>query len=113
MNLRELSMRKLLSGLGLFVALGTAAPLLADSPELSVYEKDSAPSTTRHMTPAEQRIYERASFEAQERLARIESRHRSGISMQRPVVYAAHLFGTQTVWSSPWHTYPVYSCPCP
>src|SRR5271156_2750876 len=55
----ELSMRNLLTSFGLCAALGTAAPLLAQSPDPSVYEKDAA--TSRHMTAAEQRIYERAS----------------------------------------------------
>ena len=106
-------MRKLLTGLGMCVALGSAAPLLADSPDQNVYEKDAALSTSRHMTTAEQRIYERASLEARERLARIESRHRNGISMQRPAVFSGSLFATDTLWNGPWHYYRYYPCPCP
>lgn len=108
-------MRKLLTGFGLCIALGTA-PLRADSPEPSLYEKDAALTTSRHMTTAEQRIYERASFEARERLARIESRHRSGISIQRPAISGGGLIATETLWTGPWHyyrTYPHFQCPCP
>jgi hypothetical protein len=116
-ELGESSMRKLLTSLGLCVVFGSAAPLLAESPEPSVYEKDAALSTSRHMTAAEQRIYERASLEARERLARIESRHRSGISMQRPAVSSPNLFATETLWNSPWRGYRYYpgpfACPCP
>jgi hypothetical protein len=106
-------MRNLLTGFGLCVALGTAAPLLAQSPDPSVYEKDAA--TSRHMTAAEQRIYERASFEARERMARIESRHRNGISIQRPAVYSGGIIVPDTLFVGPWHYYrgSTYPFPCP
>jgi len=114
-SLRESSMRKHLSGLGLSVGLcvglGSTGLVRADSPKPSAYEKDVALSTSHHMTTAEQRIYERASLEARERLARIEGRHRQGISLQRPAVYSTSLLATGTPPSGLWH-YSWY-CPCP
>ena len=56
-------MRKMMAGLSLGVALGMAAPLWADYPGPSTYEKDPALSSTHRMTTAEQRIFERATIE--------------------------------------------------
>jgi hypothetical protein len=106
-------MRKLMAGLSLGVALGMAAPLRADYPGPSTYEKDPALSSSHRMTTAEQRIYERATIEAHERLARIESRHRNGISAQRPAIYYGAPGMPENVWSSPWHYYRWYPYACP
>jgi hypothetical protein len=104
-------MRNLLTSLGLCVAM-SATYLPAQSPDPSVYEKDAA--TSRHMTAAEQRIYERASFEARERLARIESRHRNGISISRPAIYQGGFIVPDTLLVGPWHYYRGASAyPCP
>jgi hypothetical protein len=106
-------MRKLLCGFGLCVALGIATPLLAQSPDPSVYEKDGAMSSGKPLTVAQQRIFERASFEAHERLARIESRHRKGISAARPAVYSGGVIIPDSTLAGHWHfpyEYP-YLCP--
>jgi len=77
-------MRKLLTGLSVSIALASAGTLCAQAPNPVSYEKDVPISTgRRNPTPADH-IYQRASFEARERLARIESRHWSGVSPQRP-----------------------------
>ncbi len=55
------------------------------------------------MTLAQQRIFERATIEAHERLARIESRHRDGISIQRPSVYVGGVIAPNTFWMGNWH----------
>ena len=101
-------MRNLLTGFVLSVALGTAAPLLAENPVSSSFDKEPAPPVSRlpnsvgqssyerdslsssnlPMTLAQQRIFERASTEAHERLVRMETRHREGISIQRPSIYS-------------------------
>ena len=106
-------MRKLMAGLSLGVALAMAAPLWADYPGPSTYEKDPALSSSHRMTTAEQRIYERATIEARERLARIESRHRNGISAQRPAIYYGPPGVPENVWSGPWHYYSWYPYACP
>ncbi len=105
-------MRNLLTGFGLCVALGAAAPLLAQSPDPSVYEKD-APSTSKHLSVAQERIYERASFEARERMARIESRHRNGITLSRPAVYTGSTMVPDTMFTGPWHRYRGSQWPAP
>jgi hypothetical protein len=106
-------MRKVLAGVGVFLCLGVGAmvPAFAEPPKPNVYENDSALSTSHHMTTAEQRIYERASLEARERLARIESRHRQGISLQRPAVYSGPQIGTESLHVGSWHY--AWYCPCP
>jgi hypothetical protein len=106
-------MRKVLTGFGvcLCVGVGAIAPTFADPPKPNVYENDSALSTSHRMTTAEQRIYERASLEARDRLARIESRHRQGISLQRPAVYSGALLGTETLHVGAWHYAWYYPCP--
>jgi len=77
-------MRKLLTSLSVSIALSSAGTLCAQAPNPVSYEKDVPISTGhRNPTPADH-IYQRASLEARERLARIESRHWSGISAQRP-----------------------------
>ncbi len=118
-----MTMRNLLTGFVLSVALGTAAPLLADNPAASSFEREPAPpvsrlpepvgqssyerdslsSSNRPMTLAQQRIFERATIEAHERLARIESRHREGISIQRPSVYVGGVIAPNTFWMGNWH----------
>lgn len=105
-------MRKLLTGFGLCVALGAAAPLLAQSPDPSVYERDS-PTSAKHLTIAQERIFERASFEAHQRMARIESRHRNGITLSRPAVYSGGVLVPDTLLMGPWHYYRGYQCPTP
>jgi hypothetical protein len=105
-------MRNLLAGFGLCVALGAAAPLLAQSPDPSVYEKD-APSSSKHLTVAQERIFERAAFEARERMARIESRHRNGITLSRPAVYSGSSMVPDTMFTGPWHYYRGHQCPTP
>jgi hypothetical protein len=105
-------MRNLLTGFGLCVALGAAAPLLAQSPEPSVYEKDSA-STSKHLSIAQERIFERASFEARERMARIESRHRNGITLSRPAVYGTGTMVPDTMFVGPAHYYRGHQVPTP
>jgi hypothetical protein len=106
-------MRKLLAGLGLCAAIGAAAPLLADSPDPSVYERDSVMSTNQAKTAAQQRIFERASFEAHERMARIESRHRNGISIARPAIYTGATTVPETFWFGQWRTVHAYPWHCP
>jgi hypothetical protein len=96
-------MRNLLTGFGLCVALGAAAPLLAQSPDPSVYEKDAVSTNKQHLTVAQERIYERASFEARERMARIESRHREGITLSRPAIYSGGPLVPDTMLVGPWH----------
>jgi hypothetical protein len=102
--LQELRMRNLLTGFGLCIALGAAAPLLAQSPDPSVYEKDAA-STNKHLTVAQERIYERAAFEARERMARIESRHRNGITLSRPAIATGTSLVPDTLFTGAWHYY--------
>jgi hypothetical protein len=116
-------MRNLLTGFMLSVALGTTAPLLADNPASSSfdkepapavsrlpdsvgqssYEKDSLSSSNRPMTLAQQRIFERATIEGRERLARMEIRHRDGVSIQRPSVYVGGVIMPNTFWMGNWH----------
>jgi hypothetical protein len=107
-------MRKLMIGLGVGLCVGAGAvlPAFAEAPKSNAYENDGALSTSHRMTTAEQRIYERASFEARERLARIESRHRQGVSAVRPAVYSGPLLGTETphFGASPFYA---WYCPCP
>lgn len=103
-------MRKIMAGLGLCVALGSGAALRAQSPEPTAYEKDAG---SPHMTAVQQRIYERAAFEARERIARIESRHRNGISIQRPAIYSGGVLVPSTLWTGPFHYYHSYPAPCP
>jgi hypothetical protein len=81
-------MRKLVGGMAFCVVVwGSNSPLHAQSPTQTGYEKDDMQiSTSRRIPTPEQRIYERAAIEAQGRLARIESRHWAGISMQRPTL---------------------------
>jgi hypothetical protein len=105
-------MRNLLTSLGLCVALGAAAPLVAQSPDPSVYEKDAV-STSKHLTVAQERIYERASFEARERMARIESRRRNGITLSRPAIYSGGPLVPDTMLVGPWHYFHGYQCPTP
>jgi hypothetical protein len=98
-------------GVALCIGAGTVLPAFAETPKANAYENDSALSTSHRMTTAEQRIFERASHEARERTARIDSRHRQGISPTRPQVYSGPLLGTETphmgVWPYSWYS------PCP
>ena len=116
-------MRNLLTGFVLSVALGTVAPLLADdlaassfdkepAPSVSrlpnsvgqsAYEKDSLSSPNHPMTLAQQRIFERATIEAHDRLVRMETRHRDGISIQRPSTYVGGVMVPNTYWMGIWH----------
>jgi hypothetical protein len=105
-------MRNLLTGFGLCVALGAAAPLFAQSPDPSVYEKDAA-STGKHLTVAQERIYERANFEARERMARIESRHRNGITLSHPAIYQGGLIIPDTLFAGSQHLYRGWQVPTP
>ena len=100
-------MRTILAGLGMWVALASVAPLCAQGPSsnANVYEKDGVLSSGRRPAGSEQIIFERASHEAQERIGRMESRHRLGISMQRPSVYSGSLVGTTTHLAGPWTYY--------
>ena len=100
-------MRTFLGGLGLCVALASAAPLCAQAPtsNSNVYEKDGVISSGRRVPGSEQIIFERASHEAQERISRIEARHRLGISMQRPNVYTGSLVRTDIHLAGPWTYY--------
>ena len=86
----------------------------AQSPSANLYEKDTSKdipfSSNRPASAAEQRIHERAVIEAQARLARIESRHRQGISMQRPSLYGGSLVHTNPWYPGPWLYY--WPCPC-
>jgi hypothetical protein len=101
-------MRNLLTGFGLCVALGAASPLFAQSPDPSVYEKDALSSNKQHLTVAQERIHERAAFEARERMARIESRRRNGITLSRPAVYASGVLAQDTLLMGPWHYFRGY-----
>ena len=105
-------MRNLLTGFGLCVALGAAAPLFAQSPDPSVYEKDLA-SASKHLSAAQERIYERAAFEARERMARIESRHRNGITLSRPSIYQGGLIVPDTLFVGSQHYYRGWQVPTP
>ena len=80
-------MRKLLIGIGLWSALGSVGQLSAQTPNGKLYEKDHVISSAPGAPGALDRIHERAALEARERLARIESRHWNGISLQRPTIY--------------------------
>ena len=104
-------MRNLLAGFGLCVALGAAAPLLAQSPDPSVYEKDS--TSKHHLTAAQERIYERAAFEARERMARIEGRRREGVTLSRPPIYSGGPLVPDTMLVGPWHYFRGYQYPRP
>jgi hypothetical protein len=105
-------MRNLLTGFGLCVALGAASPLLAQSRDPNVYEKDSV-STSKHLTVAQERIFERASFEARERMARIESRRRDGVTLSRPPIYSGGPLVPDTMLVGPWHYFRGFQYPRP
>jgi hypothetical protein len=84
---RSRPMRKLMTALTLGLAISSAADAFAQSQKQDNYEKDSVVSTGRRTTTAEQSISDRAATEARSRLARIESRHWAGVSLQRPPLY--------------------------
>jgi hypothetical protein len=98
-------MRKFLPVMTLCLAAANATCAFAQSQNQDSYEKDAIVSTGKRTAMAEQSITERATTEARNRLSRIESRHWSGMSAQRPrLIMGPYAPAGKFLYVPPWNT---------